>query len=265
MGISPTILRWAGSKRQLISTIEEYWIASGADRYVEPFAGSACAFFSINPPSALLGDLNGELISTYRTIRSQWQEVYKKVDLFPKTKEFYYDLRKKASQDSDAVSNAARFIYLNRYCFNGLYRTNASGKFNVPYGEKGSIPQRETFRKASYVLRKAELINADFETTLERVRKGDFVYLDPPFSVENTRVFIDYGPEKFSLIDIARLRYEMERIDRIGAKFLVSYLDSQEAELLEPGYKSNRTSVRRSIAGFSSNRRKSDEVLISNF
>ena len=135
----------------------------------------------------------------------------------------------------------------------------------MPYGDGGAIPEERVFENASKTLRKAELVNADFETTLKRVKTGDFVYLDPPFSVENTRVFIDYGPSKFSVIDIQRLKSKMEMLDKKRIKFLVSYLDSPEAILLEKGFRSQRASVRRSIAGFATNRRKSEEVLISNF
>ncbi len=265
MGTSPTILRWAGSKRQLIPTLTDYWQASGATRYVEPFAGSACAFFSIDPESAILGDMNAELIETYEALKQDWEKVYKALISLPQTKEFYYSLRALESSRRSRTFKAARFIYLNRFCFNGLYRTNTSGKFNVPYGNGGVIPARDIFESVGKQLQKTILLNDDFEATLTHVREGDFVYMDPPFSVENTRVFIDYGPSKFSIIDIERLRVQMASLDKKGIKFLVSYLNSNEATLLAEGYFSSKVSVRRSIAGFASDRKESKEVLISNF
>lgn len=263
--VRPTILRWAGSKRQIIPALSEYWTKSNAQRYVEPFAGSACLFFSITPQRAILADINKELILTYKQLKHDWKSVSKKINELDRNKKTYYDVRSIQPEEiKDASSRAARFIYLNRFCFNGLYRTNQSGQFNVPFGDGGVIPSSETLSESAQLLKRAKLLTGDFEKTLEQVRKGDFVYMDPPFSVLNKRVFTDYDATKFNLDKLNRLRQWMQKLDRAGIPFLVSYLESPEARMLSKGFSHRRVSVRRSIAGFASNRRKTREVLISN-
>lgn len=262
---NPTILRWAGSKKQIIPNLSLYWQKSGASRYVEPFAGSARLFFSINPQKALLADINQELITTYNQIKKDWSSVYSLVSSFPKNKKYFYELR---SIQPDEISNlnfrAARFIYLNRFCFNGLYRTNSLGRFNVPFGTNGSIPPEINFKTSSKLLKKVRLVSRDFEGTLKEVTRGDFVYMDPPFSVRNKNIFTDYDSSKFGLDDINRLKRWLAKLNKSGIPFLVSYLDSKEADMLAKGFYKNKVSVRRSIAGFTSNRRMAQEVLISN-
>ncbi|TSC76028.1 MAG: DNA adenine methylase [Parcubacteria group bacterium Gr01-1014_31] len=265
MAANYTILRWAGSKRQLVPLLSSYWRASQSKRYVEPFAGSACLFFNVAPKEALLADINLELIATYRQIKKDWKGVLAILEELDQSKQTYYSLR---SLDSKKINNplvrAARFVYLNRFCFNGLYRTNQSGQFNVPYGKTGSIPSELVFSRSSKLLKRAHLLAADFDETLRYVRKGDFVYMDPPFSVHNKNIFTDYDSSKFDFKKLIRLRKWMRRLSRMRIPFLVSYLESNEAKMLSEGFYKRIISVRRSIAGFSSNRKAAREFLISN-
>src|SRR5216683_17251 len=184
METAQPLLRWAGSKRQIVPTLAQYW-NDDFKRYVEPFAGSACLFFHLAPRTALLGDINSELLSTYRHVRIRHQEVSKLLRKMRKSEREYYRVRSLQPDLLSSAKRAARFIYLNRYCFNGLYRTNANGGFNVPYGGRGSgsLPSPEALQRASRLLKRATLINGDFEKVLDRVKPGDFVYMDPPFSV----------------------------------------------------------------------------------
>lgn len=260
----PTLLRWAGSKRKLIPQLSRYWNDSGANRYIEPFAGSACLFFSIDAKDGVIGDLNKDLISTYRAVRDSWRKVQKELKKLPVSSDAYYNLRGMNIEGTDAAFRAARFIYLNRNCFNGLYRTNKNGEFNVPFGGAGVLPDAMVFREVSRRLKRVKLIYGDFEKTISQAQPGDFVYMDPPYSVENKRVFIDYDPAKFSLDDIHRLRKCMEVLDKKGIKFLVSYLDSPEANFLKKGFTSKKIEVRRSIAGFATSRKKASEIMITN-
>ena len=263
--MNQTILRWAGSKRQLVPLLSEYWHKSKSDRYVEPFAGSACLFFNVMPKDAILGDINGELITTYKQLRKDWGKVFAILKKTRRSKKNYYELR---SADPEKISDpslrAARFVYLNRFCFNGLYRTNRSGQFNVPYSGYGAIPPEVVFSDSAKLLKNAKLLTADFEETLKCVRKGDFVYMDPPFSVHNKDVFTDYDASKFDLEELGQLREWMLKFDRMDIPFLVSYLESEEAKMLSKGFHKRTVSVKRSIAGFASNRRTAREVLISN-
>lgn len=258
-------LRWAGSKRQLIPVLSEFW-NDGYDRYVEPFVGSACLFFSLAPKKALLSDINEELITTYRQISTNIDAVLKELGILNKSKEDYYRIRALKPEKLSQNKRAARFIYLNRYCFNGLYRTNSKGEFNVPYcgDERGLIPSENVFKACSKLLGNAELFANGYEETLKKVKKGDFVYMDPPFSVRAKEIFNEYDKSKFGMNDIIRLRDWMIKLDKKGVSFLVSYAESEEANLLEKGFQRRTVSVRRSIAGFTSNRRVVNEVIIYN-
>ena len=155
-------LRWAGSKRQLLTRLIDHW-PGGNTRYVEPFAGSASLFFELEPPSALLSDINGELISTYQVVCEHPRAVYRSLIRWDNDRTQYYKIRSLQPSDLEILDQAARFIYLNRFCFNGLYRTNGRGDFNVPYGgEKGgSLPSEDLLVSAAAQLSRAELLCGD--------------------------------------------------------------------------------------------------------
>lgn len=262
----PPFLRWAGSKRRLLPILQTFW-TSKHKRYVEPFAGSACLFFAIRPPKAILGDLNPELIATYIEVKYRIETVLEELKkLKPEDKEEYLRLRKIDLGSIAAPARAARFIYLNRYCFNGIYRTNLLGQFNVPYSgvRCGSVPQDEVFEKCSNRLRHARFVNGDFEKVLQHADKGDLVYMDPPYAVRARRVFREYNPSTFTHEDITRLRSWMERLNAKGINFVVSYAESEEADVLRRNFSYETVAVRRHIAGFVGSRSLTNEVLISN-
>jgi DNA adenine methylase len=258
-------LRWAGSKRQIVPALARYW-GVRFKRYVEPFAGSACLFFSLNPPSAILGDLNADLISTYLEIKYRLDGVLRELSLLHRSRREYNRLRAVNPGHLNRSARAARFIYLNRFCFNGIYRTNLKGEFNVPYGgqKSGNLPSTELFRECSKRLRRARLLACDFEVVLQCTKKGDLVYMDPPFAIRARRVFNEYDPRSFGTRDIVRLRSCMEKLDMRGISFVVSYAESDEANILRRGFDCRTVSVRRNIAGFASHRSDSSELLISN-
>ncbi len=260
-----SFLRWAGSKRQLVPVLSKFW-TNDYKRYVEPFVGSACLFFHLSPQQALLGDINGELILMYKQIKSDLPLMLSALKKLKKSKnEYYYWRSVKPSSLSD-IERAARFIYLNRYCFNGLYRTNGRGEFNVPYGgdNRGMIPQDSLFYADAKVLRNAQLVAGDFEDVLKKVKRGDFVYMDPPFSVRANTIFTKYDASVFAMKDIQRLRNWMIKLHKNRISFLVSYAESEEAELLREGFYWEAVTVRRSIAGFASKRKRVNEILIYN-
>lgn len=262
---SRPILRWAGSKKQLVPIISNYW-RKCHNRYIEPFAGSASAFFHIQPKNAILSDINSELIETYRQIKKNVAEVLSKLGNFKTGKQHYYKIRDLKPQNLDPTMRAARFIYLNRFCFNGLYRTNRRGEFNVPYGggKSGSLPGHETLYKCHLLLKNACLITGDFEKALDRTKYGDFVYLDPPYSYKNNRIFHEYDASSFDWNDLDRLRSWQDEMTLRGVEFLISYADCDEAIILKDGYKFEKVEVRRHIAGFAKHRRVVSELLINN-
>jgi len=259
-------LRWAGSKRRLLPTLQTFW-TSKHKRYVEPFAGSACLFFAIKPPKAILGDLNPELIATYIEVKYRIAAVLKELKkLKPEDKTEYLRLRGIDISKMTPPARAARFIYLNRYCFNGIYRTNLLGQFNVPYSgvRCGAVPDDEVFEKCANRLRRARFMNSDFENVLKHAEKGDLVYMDPPFAVRARRVFRQYDPSTFTSDDIARLRGWMVRLNTKRVNFVVSYAESDEADVLRKDFSYETVAVRRHIAGFAAHRRMSNEIIISN-
>ena len=259
-------LRWAGSKRKLIPRLAPYWNSS-FERYVEPFMGSACLFFAIDPPSALLSDLNPELIHTFRTIRDEPESVHDVLSHFPLGKRAYYKIREKNPKKLSPIVRAARFVYLNRFCFNGIYRTNTNGDFNVPYAPDGTgaLPSLQFLKSASARLRKTSIRCGDFETILLReARANDFIYMDPPYAVSTRRVFREYGPKPFDFDDVERLAVLLKELNRRKAKFVASYAFTNDINKIFSDWNVKRIVTQRNVSGFAKHRRKAVEVLITN-
>jgi len=259
-----SFLRWAGSKKKLLPRLRKFWTGEN-QRYVEPFAGSACLFFSLRPNSAILGDSNKDLINVYRILRDEPDALYRRLVRIPRDQASYYRWRAKNPSDLDKQTRALRFIYLNHNCFNGIYRTNAAGQFNVPFGSKlSSYLSHDEFLDCSRSLRKTTLVAGDFQRSLSKVKRGDFVYLDPPYAVTSRRVFKEYGKDTFDVSDVDRLSEELDRLNKLGATFVVSYADCQQARKLAASWSSIKFSVPRHVAGFADHRAKAFEWLISN-
>ncbi len=261
-----TFLRWAGSKRRILPTLLDA-VPRKFNRYVEPFAGSACLFFAISPCRAVLADINEDLINAFKMLQCRVEDVVTELSRFRCNKEEYYEVRSESSATLSGAEKAARFIYLNRFCFNGLYRTNKHGLFNVPYGglKAGSLPSADLLRSCAAALRRADVISTSFEHTLEAARCGDFVYLDPPYSISSRRVFNEYSHFSFGKNELTRLREHLVRMDKLNIFFLISYGLSREALELARGFFSRQLVVQRQIAGFANDRRRSRELLITNY
>lgn len=260
----PSPLRWAGSKRKLLPVLRRYWRA-GDKKYIEAFAGSACLFFDLRPSEAVLNDSNLELISAYRVLANEPERLHRRISQIPVNSETYYWVR--SSKPRNEFTKAVRFFYLNRNCFNGIYRTNKRGEFNVPFGSyrTGQLPPLERWIEAAEALANATLFSHDFdEVVRSNVAPGDFVYLDPPYAVSNRRVFKQYSANEFGELDLLRLRELMSFIDRQGATFVVSYALSKETAILANGWSTFRQLAQRNVAGFSHQRRKAVEILITN-
>lgn len=184
------------------------------------------------------------------------------------SEEGYYDIRDDALLESDEFQLAANFIYLNANCFNGIFRLNKAGVFNVPYGgnRAGKCPSEEKLASAARLLKRARLAKGDFEAVVKtHCRVGDLVYLDPPFALRNRRIFFQYRYDDFGSNDIGRLRDLMTWIDKQGSYFVVSYAASPEAKLLSEGWRTQSAWRLGNIAGFRDKRTKmAKEVLITN-
>jgi DNA adenine methylase len=259
------LLRWAGSKRKSLSRLASFWKPTYG-RYVEPFAGSAALFFEVEPSRAVLGDINGGLIETYEVIRERPDEVHRAVAGLPRTEADYYRIRSQNPLRLSRLGRAVRFVYLNRLCFNGIYRTNTKGEFNVPYAHtrSGRIPGIEDFRRCALMLQRATLKCAEFGKILSQTGKDDFVYLDPPYALQERRVFRQYDKREFTVKDLERLAAHLVTIDRKGAAFILSYEDCAEARALFRPWHIETIMVRRNVAGFVGARRLATEVLVTN-
>lgn len=216
-------LKWAGGKRWLVEK-HSMLLSNNCNRFIEPFLGSGAVYFSLQPESAILCDKNEQLIETYEAIKSDWRGVVSALKYHHEMhcKEYYYSQR--ATLNVSSVSRAAQFIYLNRTCWNGLYRVNLGGKFNVPIGtKKNVILDTDDFESVAMLLQGAELVSGDFESVISRASVGDFVFVDPPYTVKhNYNGFVKYNESIFSWDDQLRLRDSVKSAASRGAKILVT-------------------------------------------
>ena len=177
-----------------------FWSADH-ERYVEPFAGSACLFFELAPNEAVLGDSNKDLIEVYRVVRDEPERLYRRLSRIRRDLATYRRWRRLKPRSLDPETRALRFLYLNRNCFNGIYRTNLEGEFNVPMGTRsGEYFSEDDLLGCSKLLQRTILVAGDFVKTLKHVKAGDFVYLDPPYAVTSRRIFKEYGKKTFDTL-----------------------------------------------------------------
>ncbi|WEV63478.1 Dam family site-specific DNA-(adenine-N6)-methyltransferase [Bifidobacterium sp. ESL0732] len=218
-------LRWAGGKRWLLDSLDEMMSDFTFKKYYEPFLGGGSVFFHLKPNSAFLSDLNNDLITTYVAVRDRCEEVINKLLQYKITEDDYYDIR--ASVPNNNIELAARFIYLNHTSYNGLYRVNKKGQYNVPYGKKDTVHfDVEGIRAANIALQGVSLKSCDYQDTINEIDKGDFVFLDPPYTVShNHNGFIQYNKKLFSIDNQKELRGYIEKLDEKGAYFLLTNAD----------------------------------------
>jgi DNA adenine methylase len=257
-------LKWAGGKRWLTKQLSDHFPRQ-FNNYIEPFLGSGAIFFEMLPKNALLSDSNEALISTYRTIRRKPKEIHDALIDFQKnhSAELYYKTRS-AVANSD-VEAAARFIYLNRTCWNGLYRVNQNNQFNVPKGTKDTIifPD-DDFNSISEALASVELRVGDFEVSIDRGAVNDLIYVDPPYTVKhNNNGFVKYNQTIFSWDDQIRLHDSLVRARDRGCHVVISNANHKSIKELYAGFGSTRSLPRSSvIAGASKARGQTTELLV---
>lgn len=215
-------LRWAGGKSWLVHTIKDILGCLEYKNYYEPFMGGAVIFFSIGiHKHAYLSDLNKELVDCYIEVRDHPNEVISRLDEMPNTEEDYYRIRNESP--ADKVTQAARFIYLNQTSYNGLYRVNKEGKYNVPYGFRKRRYDSDRLLQASKKLQKVKICCEDFEKRKYQVKAKDLVFLDPPYTVShNKNGFIEYNQSLFSLKDQYRLKKFIDFIANKGAYYILT-------------------------------------------
>ena len=274
--LAQPFLKWAGGKRQLLPAIKEYEPARYSE-YYEPFVGAGAVLFALQPRNSTINDTNSELVNCYKVIRDRPEELLQFCQEHKdnNSKEYYYQLReqdRKADlKDLDSVKRAARIIYLNKTCFNGLFRVNSSGQFNVPYGKykNPAIADPAVIKAVSNYLNQAKvrILNADFEPVLANAKKGAFIYIDPPYHpISDTSSFTGYSMNGFGEEEQIRLRNVCNELSDRGCKVLAS---NSAAPLIKSLYDDERYEVvevkaSRAINTVASKRGRINELLIYN-
>lgn len=259
-------IKWAGGKKWLSKAVDQLKPQNWSGKYYEPFLGGGSFFFSLAPKSAKLSDINSELITTYKVIRYSHKKLIKKLNKYPYDKDFYYAIRESDPQTKLEV--AARFIYLNKSCWNGLYRVNSKGKFNTPFGKHSNptICDEDRLNEVSRALKNIDIQEENFEKALSDVKTKDWIYLDPPYITgHQNNGFLEYNKNLFSWEDQKKLaETALEMADK-GANVLVSNADYPKVVELYKGFYFYRT-MRRSLIGGSINSRGFvSEAIISSY
>lgn len=272
--ITPFV-KWAGGKRQLIPQIRERMPAQ-FNNYYEPFVGGGAVIFEFLPENAVINDINRALINAYQMICDRPQEFLQEInrldaEMWEDGKEYYYSLREhyndKLMKDEFDVELAALFVFINKHCFNGLYRVNGKGLFNVPYNNsRRSSVDEKSIMEISEFLRTVTILSGDFEAACEDAEQGDFVFIDSPYAPLNPTSFESYTKEGF---DIESHRRLANLFDELTARGCYCMLTNHNTELINElygnkGYTIDVVSVKRMINSDASNR-VGEEVIICNY
>ena len=266
------IVKWAGGKTQLLDRLKDR-MPKKYGSYYEPFIGGAALLLDVQPKKAHINDINSELINTYSQIRDDAPSVktlLKYLDDNHDGEEYYYKKRdefniKIQKKEYDSYM-AALFIYLNKHCFNGLYRVNSKGLFNVPYNNKdhGSSYNDENINALSDYLKNVEIVNGDFESCAKKAKKGDFVFFDSPYAPLNPTSFESYTKEGFSKEDHERLANLFKELDKKGVYCMLTNHNTELINELYKDYNIEVVPVHRNINS-KGNSRKGEEVIITNY
>ncbi len=266
------ILKWAGGKRQLLPQIlatfpNDY----GKRAYHEPFIGGGAVFFKIAPSSGSINDVEARLVNLYRVVRDKPEELIEMAKRYIHAEEEFYKLRERFNQpDLSDVEEASLLLYLNKTAFNGLYRVNSKGHFNVPFGryKNPKIVPENRIRQASVLLKNVEIFNKDFTYIIDHSNEGDLVYFDPPYlPVSKTAHFTAYSSKGFNLDDQERLRDTCISLDEKGVLFVLS--NSYIEPILElyqnvEQFRIEIVKAKRAISSKASTRGAINEILVTN-
>lgn len=221
-------LKWAGGKRWFVAS-HNALLPATYQRYIEPFLGSGTVFFHLEPQTAILGDKNPELITAYTAIRDSWADVASALRRHHRNHSSSYYYRVRESRPRAPHQIAARLVYLNRTCFNAIYRVNLKGQFNVPIGTKTAvISDSDDFKAVAALLSRTELVAQDFEKVIQLAGADDFIFADPPYTVaHNNNGFIKYNETLFSWDDQVRLAHALKCARDRGAKVIATNANHQ--------------------------------------
>lgn len=268
------VLKWVGGKRQIINEIIKY-IPKNFSTYYEPFLGGGAVLFELQPKRAIVNDINAELINLYEIIKNNVEELIEELKQHKNEKAYFYHLReldrnKEEYNRLTPSQKAARLVYLNKTCYNGLFRVNKAGQFNTPFGnyKNPNIVDEYTLKAVSNYFNKAQISFTcqDFEDTLKGIRKGAFVYFDPPYDpISDTSSFTGYDKGGFDRNEQIRLKKTCDWLNDKNVKFLLSNSATDFIKELYKDYKIVTVQAKRAINSVSEKRGEIDEVLVMNF
>mgnify|MGYP003627973972 CR=1 FL=1 len=260
-------IKWVGSKRRLLHLLKPH-LPEQFEFYYEPFLGSGSLFFELQPRAARLNDFCGELIHTYEAVRDNVQAVIKYLQPMKIDKEVYYQVRENRSNGK--YKRAAEFLYLNKSCWNGLYRVNSAGKFNVPFGAPRSdvVFDRANLNAVAEFLRSSDLrfSSVDFESACSDASQNDFVFLDPPYVTKhNLNGFSEWNEKIFRWEDQTRLKTLVDDLTRRGVQVMMTNANHDSIVDLYSGYDLRTFERNSTLASNSKFRNKVDELIITNY
>jgi len=263
-------VKWAGGKRQLLTKLKRCW-PTKFNRYIEPFVGGGIVFLTIRPSHAILGDTNSDLINCYKVVRDGVDKLIKALDFYVPhvlDKEFYCMTRDLDPYKLSEVEQAARLIFLNKTCYNGLYRVNHEGRFNVPFGRNERPPrlyEEVNLRNVSKALHNVELVVGDFRDTMTCASRGDFLYLDPPYHRSPDTCFTAYTINGFGEHDHIRLARLFRTLHERGCRLLLSNSDTKLVRELYKDFQIVSVMTNRPINCVGAKRNSFPELLIMNY
>lgn len=270
-------VKWVGGKRQLLRQFRELGLYPPEDfnpisnTYYEPFVGGGAVFFDLLPKNAELSDLNNELVTTYNVIKNNVDKLIQSLQKHIYDKEYYLEVRAKKVEDLSNVEIASRFIFLNRTGFNGLYRVNKSGQFNVPFGRYNNpvICDEDNLRRVSDALQDVTITHQDYKNVLKTAKSGDFIYLDPPYyPINATSSFTSYTAEGFLEKEQTELRDTFVKLHEKDCFVMLSNSDTPFINDLYSGFDGitiNKITAGRAINSKGSRRGKITEALVTNY
>ncbi len=265
--VSQPFLKWAGGKTQLLDELLRR-MPKDYNVYFEPFIGGGALYFAVSPKTAVIADINDDLVNAYNVVRDQPEELIEALKSYVNDKDFFYEVRAQDPYSLAPLERAARLIYLNRTCFNGLYRVNKSGQFNVPFAgyKNPNIVQAERLLAASNTLSDTKVFNASFEKVLVNAKAGDFIYLDPPYYPKDVYSdFKRYNKEQFYKNDHERLAELYNELSDRGCYVMLSNSDTPFTRELYKKWRVDTVYAKRMINSDSSKRGAVTEIIVTNY
>ena len=267
-------VKWVGGKRQLLNEIEKH-IPEQFSRYYEPFVGGGAVLFHVRPKNAIINDSNEELVNLYNVIKESPEELIEDLKKHKNEEKYFYEVRgidreKEKYLELSNIQRASRIIFLNKTCYNGLFRVNSSGEFNSPFGryKNPNIVNDVTIKTVGNYLSKndIQILNTDYEKSLSKIRKGAFVYFDPPYDpISDSSSFTGYTKNGFDRTEQERLKKVCDKLNDKGVKFLLSNSSTEFIRDLYKDYNIFFIKAKRAINSKGNGRGETTEVLVKNY